>query len=395
MNQQQPDYMQGIQQAWETPAGQQPALNGHPQGQPSPPPNQPPAGYPTTPPPSAPPSAPPPQVAPQEPQYVPQQQVQQSGEEPRLPWHGTPGQRRATPVPLSGWRRAAFKATGGSWNPGLSRADQQWHDWMSIIDVPVRTHRIAVSCLKGGIGKTTTTVGVGTVYALNRRDMTTAIDANPDRGTLAQRLGPEHTFTVRDLIEHAGEITGADVLRQFTHQARSRLEVLASDRDPTKARAFSPDDYMLVQQILETFRQIIITDTGTDLTNPVIEAVMECTDTLVVPASTAQDGADLAWETLDTWERRSARGQELVRNAVVPITQHYDGPQVPLEALRQAFAGRVRSVVMIPHDKHLAGGGVFEWDHLHRKTQRAQVELAAAIAQDFTKSGYSWASWGR
>lgn len=304
------------------------------------------------------------------------------------PWH--PERRKHVAVPTKGWRRLAYRATGGAWNPGLPKKERRRAELLAAIDQPVRTHRIAVSCLKGGVGKTTTSVAVGTVYAKYRRDLTTAIDANPDRGTLSQRLGPEHALTVRDLIDNVGEITSADALRRFTHQARSRLEVLASDRDPEKARAFSPDDYRLVQEILQTFRQIIITDTGTDLTNPVIDAVIESTDTLVVPASTAQDGADLAWETLDTWESRGEHGAFLVRNAVVAITQHSDGPQVPLEALRTEFAKRVRAVVLIPHDRHLAGGGEFDWDLLDPRTQDAEIEVAAAVAADFVRSGYAW-----
>ena len=43
-------------------------------------------------------------------------------------------------------------------------------------------HRVAVVSLKGGVGKTTTTVGLGAMLASLRGDRVIAVDANPDRG---------------------------------------------------------------------------------------------------------------------------------------------------------------------------------------------------------------------
>ena len=45
-------------------------------------------------------------------------------------------------------------------------------------------HRVAVLSLKGGVGKTTTAVGLGATFATLRGDRVIAVDANPDRGTL-------------------------------------------------------------------------------------------------------------------------------------------------------------------------------------------------------------------
>ena len=64
-----------------------------------------------------------------------------------------------------------------------------------------------------------------------RGDRVIAVDANPDFGTLAQR-GPNQTqSTVRDLLAD-DEIVRYSDIRRHTSQSSSRLELLASERDP-------------------------------------------------------------------------------------------------------------------------------------------------------------------
>jgi MinD-like ATPase involved in chromosome partitioning or flagellar assembly len=120
--------------------------------------------------------------------------------------------------------------------------------------------------LKGGVGKTTTTVGLGTMLAASRGDRVVAVDANPDFGTLDQR-GPRQTrSTVRGLLADRHIVRYSDI-RRHTSQNSSRLEILASDRDPAVSQAFSEVDYRAVHEILDRFYNIILTDCGTGLTH--------------------------------------------------------------------------------------------------------------------------------
>ena len=48
---------------------------------------------------------------------------------------------------------------------------------------------VAIASQKGGVGKTTVTTLLGMALADAREDRVIAIDANPDRGTLAERSG--------------------------------------------------------------------------------------------------------------------------------------------------------------------------------------------------------------
>lgn len=282
---------------------------------------------------------------------------------------------------------------------------EEWKMVYATIDGPVRHHRIAVSSEKGGVGKTTTVLGLGTAFATYRRDPPTALDANPHRGTLSDRLGAEHGRTMRDLLEHVGEIRTVADYRQFTSVATSRLEVIASEKDQARQAAFSPEDYLTALEVVQAFRQILITDTGTDMLLPSMAAVYRNVDTLVVPATTAKDGFTLALETLEWWKTHSPHGPELVANAVVPITRMetftVEDPSIGPEQLAQDMREfeqahrryeaklidqlheHVRAVVPIPNDPSLRHGGLFHWESLRQETREAYIRLAFEVAQGF------------
>lgn len=283
-----------------------------------------------------------------------------------------------------GW----FDKITGRAPSGPTPEEQRLAQMIETIRTPAHNHRITVSTHKGGSGKTTTSLALGTVMSLHRPDQTVVIDSNPDTGTLASQLpGPrQHKNGMRELLANANLINSSQDIRQFTHLSPSRLEVLASDQDPYKARGVSPEDYDLVQRVLGTYRDIIVTDTGTDLTLPLFDEIIDYTDTLVISASTAVDDAKLAMHTLNTWYNRGTdgRGAALVPNAVVAIFQRTNiNEQVELDWLVKEFSARARRVVVIPNDPALAKGGKFDWDRLQPATQAAYIELTAAVAEGF------------
>jgi CobQ/CobB/MinD/ParA family nucleotide binding protein len=166
-------------------------------------------------------------------------------------------------APRSGWRRAVHRATRGHVNPGASRKDRAEEDLLAEIRQPIANDfRIAVLSIKGGVGKTTTTLGLGSALAMVRRDRVIAVDANPDRGTLAERVRDTSTSsTVRDLLTDPKINSYADI-RGHTRMAVSRLEVLASEQDPAAADVFDEADYRRTIAILGRYYNVILTDCG-------------------------------------------------------------------------------------------------------------------------------------
>ncbi|WP_433665159.1 AAA family ATPase [Nocardia sp. CA-128927] len=290
--------------------------------------------------------------------------------------------RRAKKSPGSGWRKAVHHVSGGAINPGLSAEELRLQELVARIRQPVRgDYRIATLSLKGGVGKTTTTMGIGSIFASIRGDRVIAVDANPDFGTLSQRVPLQTRSTVRDLLLDPSIQRYSDV-RRHTSQATSRLEVLASERDPAASEAFSEEEYRAVARILQRFYNIILTDCGTGLMHSAMSGVLDLAHSLVLISSPAIDGARSAAATLD-W--LSLHGHDhLVRNAVVVINSPRAGsPNVGIQQLREYFLSRCRAVHIIPFDAHMSEGAEIDLHRLHKQTKRAYVELAATIADDF------------
>lgn len=284
--------------------------------------------------------------------------------------------------PKQGWRKVVHTASRGRINPGRSRAQVERDELIDAIRAPLRgDYRIAVMSLKGGVGKTTTTIALGGVFAETRGDRVIAIDANPDLGTLAQRATANSPATIRDLLL-AQDTSRYPQVRAFTNQASSRLEVIGSERDPAVSEAFSELDYRKAIDILQHHYNVILTDCGTGLMHSAMAGVLDLANALVLVTSPALDGAQSAAATLD-W--LSLHGyDQLASNAVVVISAGAPGkPTIDMDRLTEHFAARTRAVHAIPYDRHLAEGAVVDMDRLAPDTLRAYQQLAATVAADF------------
>ena len=311
----------------------------------------------------------------------PQQQEPQSADS--LSSENLLGERRI--APSSGWRRAVYKATAGSIHPGESQVDLRRKDLIGRARTAVAGghHRVAVMSLKGGVGKTTTTTGLGSMLGSLRGDRVIAVDANPDRGTLSDKVRLETAATVRDLLNNRDQIQRYADVRAFTSQNEARLEILASDRDPAVSEAFSAEDYAAVAVVLEQYYSVCITDCGTGLLHSAMAGVLSLADQLVLVSSPSVDGARSASATLD-WLEAHDHGH-LVRNGVVVLSmvRNRTRSQVDLDKLQAHFESRCRAVVRIPYDDHLEEGAEVELEQLAPATREAYLTLAAVVGDGF------------
>jgi MinD-like ATPase involved in chromosome partitioning or flagellar assembly len=286
--------------------------------------------------------------------------------------------RTAAPGSESGWRKMWRRMGGGV----LGKLDQTTEPRVSA---PTRGGRpaygarsIAVLSIKGGVGKTTTTVGLGATFAALHGDRVIAVDANPDLGTLAQRGPNETRSTVRDLLTD-GILSYSDI-RRHTSQSSSRLEILSSERDPAISEAFSESDYRAVYSVLDRFYNIVLTDCGTGLTHSAMRGVLDKADALVVVASPAIDSARSAAATLD-WLGHHGY-EHLVPNAIVVLSSTRRGTNTKIDPDRLSgfFESMARAVVVVPYDRHLAEGGEIVYESMTRKTRKAFARLAVHVA---------------
>jgi MinD-like ATPase involved in chromosome partitioning or flagellar assembly len=283
--------------------------------------------------------------------------------------------------PQGGWRGALFTATGGLLNPGVGAAERARQEQLRRIRRPLPgSHQIAVSSIKGGVGKTSVAACLGLVLAENRGDRVIALDANPDAGTLADRLTTETSVTVRNLLNNIEATHSLTDVARYTSLA-GRLQVLASEQDPAMSEAFSRDEYERVCAVLTRFYNIVITDSGTGLVHSAMEGTLALADSLVVVGAPTVDGASRASKTLDWLIAHGHAAQ--VANAVIVLSCDRTSKEVDRARVRSHFEARCRAVVEVPHDTHLATGGRIQLDRLRQPTLDAFLALAALLADGF------------
>jgi MinD-like ATPase involved in chromosome partitioning or flagellar assembly len=243
--------------------------------------------------------------------------------------------------------------------------------------------RIAVLSIKGGVGKTTTTLGLGSALASVRSDRIIAVDANPDRGTLAERVGDTSTLSsVRDLLRDNALHRYADV-RRHTRMATSRLEVLASEEDPAVAEVFGEADYRRTVDILRQYYTVILTDCGTGIMHSAMGGVLALADAVVLVSSPAADAASSAAATLD-WLAQHGHSQ-LAQQAHLVVSASQHGSAADVDTVMAQLAGRCASAHVIPFQRRLAEGADFDFAALHPSARQAYLELAAAVAATFSR----------
>jgi MinD-like ATPase involved in chromosome partitioning or flagellar assembly len=289
------------------------------------------------------------------------------------------GRRR--PAPEGRWQNLLYRATLHLVNLGDSEAvrARKAQDLLIAKHFEGGTRFVPILTRKGGVGKTTITTLLGMALADVRSDPVIAVDANPDRGTLAERVNKQTRSTVRDVVTRAASINGFSDFTAHVSRDETGLDILASDTDPMLSEAFDENDYNVVADLASRYYAIVLTDCGTGIVHSVMRATLQRADAVVIVSGGSVDEARLASETL-TWLEANGYG-ELVRNAIVAVNTATQGTNlVNLEEIEAHFQSRVRDVIRIPYDPQLAAGSVVNYRELKPLTRSAARELAALVA---------------
>jgi putative peptide zinc metalloprotease protein len=286
------------------------------------------------------------------------------------------------PVPTQGWRSAVYRGSGHLLNPGPSLPEQRRRELEARLRTPIDgSRRVVVMSRKGGVGKTTITLALGSTFALLRGDRVIAVDANPDAGNLAHRVAPPHDRTVTDVLRDLDRIRTYADLRRYTSQAlESRLEVLASDDDPRIGMALARDDYHRLIGLLDRFYNVILLDTGTGILDSANQGLLTEADQVVLVVRAGLDGGRAGALTLDWMDQHGF--DDLVARTVVVVNAERRGSEPP-EPMRRHFEKRCARVVTVPWDDALEPGALTDMSSLHRRTRDALVDIAAAVADNF------------
>ena len=295
--------------------------------------------------------------------------------------------KKTADVPQGFFQRLLYELSFHLINLGDSRKVRAYKAMSRRIATPFESGARFVPVLtrKGGVGKTTVTTLLGMALAEVRDDRVVAIDANPDRGTLAERVARSTQATVRDVVKLSAGIHGFTDFVELVSKDKTRLHVLAYDTDPLLSEAFDEDDYNVVADQAARFYSIVLTDCGTGVVHSVMKPTLERANGLVIVSGGSIDEARLASETL-TWLEANGWA-DLVKNAVVALNTATQGTNVvKLDEIEEHFLSRVRDVVRIPYDPMLAAGSVIEWDKLGPLTRESVRELAALVVEGIAES---------
>lgn len=290
--------------------------------------------------------------------------------------------------PSGGLRGAVYKASGGTVNLGPSARQREDDAIEKRISRQLHgAYNTAVLSLKGGIGKTSTTVGVGMTLAEFRGDPPCAIDANPDSGDLAERALGESIYqsssprTVSDIIDDLESITSLTELSRYMQHA-GRFHVLAGEQDPEVSDSLTAEEYLKIRALIGKYYSVLLTDCGTGVTHNAMKGILQTADNLVIAAGYAVSGAKRARSTL-LW--LAGHGyEELARNAIVVITDKDEvSARVNKDAISEHLSGICRELIAVPHDRGVADGDLISLETLKPATRRAYKEIAAAIVDGY------------
>ncbi|WP_160110982.1 MinD/ParA family ATP-binding protein [Mycolicibacterium houstonense] len=302
-------------------------------------------------------------------------------------------------IPSSrGWRKWLYKVTFGAVNTGESPDEQRVRAMREQIAAPMGgTLRIAVIGGKGGAGKTSAAVAIGSEIAVHRaHEHVIAVDADPAQGAnLAVRIDRAAPSSYAEIIAAQNIVRYSDMRARVGHNAAG-LDVLASPYHrgaASQAGGVTAEGYQRALTKLENFYNVVVTDCGVDIGHPVMDGVLSSANAVVMVASAVPDGAEGAAKQID-WLSHHPRHRKLldrmvlIVNHIRPASSGSDRKSTAslVEIIQERFGRWIppERIFVVPYDGHIATAGVVELDELQPLTRRRILEVTAAIASGFT-----------
>lgn len=284
--------------------------------------------------------------------------------------------------PEMGWRKAVHRGSGGLINLGAGPAEKTLRDHIALISSNIPgNYSIAFVSIKGGVGKTRTTAGIGTAFATYRSEPVLALDANPTYGSLGRVIDPAAAASIREYMADE-QVHTYPKARSYTGKNRQGLEVLAGNQNVANPLALSGQLFVDTLSSVQRFYQLTLVDCGNHIEHQVMRGVLGSVDALVIVSSMNYDGAEAAEKTLDWLAARQMHGL-LERSVLVLNDLNNCYSREFHKKVHDRLQTRVGAVTMVPFDRHLRDGADLNFDALRRQTRLSYIEIAAWLAQGF------------
>ncbi len=223
-------------------------------------------------------------------------------------------QRTQRTAPSRGARRLLYRATRGKINPGLSTQEKYRDDLHRRARTLLRgNYRIGVVG-KGGAGKTTIAVGVGSMLAqLRDEDRVVAVDADTGFGKLGLRVDPRAVSSYYELVTDPNLDTFSDI-RSCVGENSAGLFVLPGD--PQRRYRLTPALYHDTVARLDRFFAVTIVDCGATMDTPVTRAIARDLDAAIVVTTPWADAISVAQRSVQ-WLAENGTGDLMSRTILI------------------------------------------------------------------------------
>ncbi|WP_244184290.1 MinD/ParA family ATP-binding protein [Streptomyces cellostaticus] len=243
---------------------------------------------------------------------------------------------------------------------------------------PVTTGRvIAVTSIRGGVGKTTVAALLARTFNHYRHDPVLALEADAALGTLPVRMGAE---SVRwSCAELAQILTPSMQLTDVTGYLVPVSDggwLLPASQGRVGALLDIPT-YRRVTLALRRYFAVTVVDCET-LPGEVARTAMDTAHARVVVAPLTAEGVGGTRVVLD-WLAQLPHAA--LASTVVALTSGTPDPNLDLKTATAHLRETGTTIVHLPYDRHLAAGGPIRTELLGSATRRAATQLAAEALQ--------------
>ncbi|WP_256096946.1 nucleotide-binding protein [Streptomyces agglomeratus] len=243
---------------------------------------------------------------------------------------------------------------------------------------PVTTGRvIAVTSIRGGVGKTTTSALLARTFNHYRRDPVLALEMDAALGTLPVRLGVNSVrWSVADLAQLLKPSMLLTDVTGYLAPVADGGWLLPASQGRIGAQV-TLDMYRTVTLALRRYFGVTVVDCEC-LPGEVARTAMATAHARVVVSPVTAEGVNGTRKVLD-WLAGLPRG--VLATTVVALTAN--SPDTTLDMKTAAAHLREAGVAVVPiaYDRHLGAGGTIDNTLLGDGTRRAAARLAAEALQ--------------
>ncbi|NOQ62314.1 AAA family ATPase [Mycolicibacterium fortuitum] len=300
-----------------------------------------------------------------------------------------------------GWRKWLYRLTFGTVNTGESPDEQRVRAMRAQVAAPMAgTFSVAVLGGKGGVGKTSMTIMLGSLIALLREhEHTIAIDADPSHGAnLAGRIDRSAASSYHEIVAAQNIKRYSDMRARVGHNTAG-LDVLASPthRGATgSAGAVDPQLYLQARGCLEEHYNVLLTDCGVNIEDPIAATALAHANAVVMVTSAIPESVEGAGKEIDwlynhpDYRSLMSRMVLIINHDRLPVnSKHRKQIRAFVDAVTERYSRWVprERIFIMPHDPHLATSAIVDINELAPATSRQILEVAACLAGGYTATG--------